>query len=150
MYYEKPTRTLEVVVQEIEFEDASAEAGEEDDVGVGEDSSQEEEAKAKEEEEEFEEPQEIPAPVVTTTRSGRAVHLPERFQDDEVGLIAATQSNYEISLTAAEEKYYDTMRDLRKLGINSEHCLVGAGLGGGFENTAELHVMKYNEAMATD
>jgi len=87
---------------------------------------------------------------VTTTRSGRAVHLPERFQDDEVGLIAATQSNYEISLTAAEEKYYDTMRDLSKLGMNSEHCLVVAGLGGGFDNTAELHVMKYDEAMATD
>jgi len=27
---------------------------------------------------------------------------------------------------------------------------VGAGLGGGFANTAELHVMKYDEAMATD
>jgi hypothetical protein len=26
---------------------------------------------------------------------------------------------------------------------------VGAGLGGGFENTNELHVMKFKEAMAT-
>jgi len=154
MYYEKPTRTLEVVAREIEFKDASAEAGEEDDAQAGEDSSQEDEAKAEgenEEEEEFEEAQEIPAPVmVTTTRSGRAVHLPERFQDDEVGLIAATHGSYEISLTAAEEKYYNTMRDLSELDMNREHCLVGAGLGDGFENTTELHVMKYDEAMATD
>jgi hypothetical protein len=28
-------------------------------------------------------------------------------------------------------------------------CCIGAGIGGGFTNTNELHVMKYNEAMAT-
>jgi hypothetical protein len=28
-----------------------------------------------------------------------------------------------------------------------EYNLVGAGLGGGFSNTNELHVMKYKEAM---
>jgi hypothetical protein len=27
---------------------------------------------------------------------------------------------------------------------------VGAGLGGGFENTAELHVINYNEAMKSN
>ena len=31
-----------------------------------------------------------------------------------------------------------------------EHCLVGASVGTGIKNTSELHVMKYDEAMATD
>jgi hypothetical protein len=31
--------------------------------------------------------------------------------------------------------------------IFGEIACVGAGLGGGFENTTELHVIKYDEAM---
>ena len=31
----------------------------------------------------------------------------------------------------------------------NEVAFVGAGIGGGFENTTELHVMKYKEAMAS-
>ena len=30
-----------------------------------------------------------------------------------------------------------------------ELACIGAGIGGGFNNTAELHVMKYNQAMQT-
>ena len=30
-----------------------------------------------------------------------------------------------------------------------EVAMVGAGVGGGFNNTQELHVMKYKEAMKT-
>ena len=33
---------------------------------------------------------------------------------------------------------------------NCEVACIGAGIGGGFENTAELHVMKYDEAMQSD
>jgi hypothetical protein len=40
-----------------------------------------------------------------------------------------------------EEKYYDTMWKL------SETAFVGAGIGGGFVDTSELHVMKFKEAM---
>jgi len=143
MYYEKPTRTPEVVAQKIEFEDTSEEAGEDKDTEAGEENTSESDDEAKAEEEEaFEEAQEIPATATvaasTTTRSGRAVCLPKQFCDDEVGLIAATQSHNKICLTAAEEKYYDAMRDLNELGMSSEHCLVRAGLGGGFKNTAEL------------
>ena len=35
---------------------------------------------------------------------------------------------------------------MNKIG---ELACVGAGLGGGFDNTYELHVMKYHEVMAT-
>ena len=33
--------------------------------------------------------------------------------------------------------------------IKDEIALIGAGVGGGFTNTHELHVMKYREVMAT-
>jgi hypothetical protein len=69
------------------------------------------------------------------TRSGRAVNRPKRLIEE----VGATVRN--IGLTAAEEKYYDTMWKISELG------LVGAGVGGGFVDTNELHVMKYKEAM---
>ena len=40
----------------------------------------------------------------------------------------------------SEDKFYDA----------HEFQMVGAGVGGGFENTAELHIMNYDQAMATD
>ena len=54
-----------------------------------------------------------------------------------------------MALTKAEEKYYNTIIKLRKYGAmwNAEVAFIGAGLGGGFRNTQELHVMKYNEAV---
>jgi hypothetical protein len=54
-------------------------------------------------------------------------------------------------------QYYDTMKGLCEnageygcvsVGL-TEYGQVGAGLGGGFENTQELHVMKNKEAMKT-
>ena len=56
----------------------------------------------------------------------------------------AAANDYEIKLTAAEENYYAAMRELGEFG------LIGAGIGGGFENTSELHVMKFDEAMSKD
>ena len=44
-------------------------------------------------------------------------------------------------------KYYEAMKELEE--VQHEFGFVGAGLGGGFENTAELHVMKYDAAMKT-
>jgi hypothetical protein len=45
-------------------------------------------------------------------------------------------------LFSAEEKYYETMRKM------SETAFVGAGIGGGFVDKHELHVMKFKEAKA--
>ena len=53
-----------------------------------------------------------------------------------------------IGLTEAEAKYYATAAQFPS-AFGYETCLVGAGLGGGFVDTHELHVMKYDEAMAT-
>jgi len=35
------------------------------------------------------------------------------------------------------------------LQTNTEFAFVGAGIGGGFDDTNELHVMKFDEAMNT-
>jgi hypothetical protein len=72
----------------------------------------------------------------TETRSGRTITKPTRLIEEMRATVC------DIGLTAAEEKYYETMWRI------SEHGLVGAGIGGGFVDTNELHVMKYKEAMA--
>ena len=51
-------------------------------------------------------------------------------------------------LTEANEKEFADEEEI--ICIGTEHACVGAGIGGGFENTNELRVMKYKEAMATD
>ena len=56
---------------------------------------------------------------------------------------------YEIGLTRAEVEYYQAMKDFPEGEYApGELTCVGAGIGGGFANTKELHVMKYDEAMA--
>jgi hypothetical protein len=71
------------------------------------------------------------------TRSGRSVKMPERL----IAEMNVAANDYEIQLTPAEENYYAAMKELGEFG------LIGAGIGGGFINTSELHVMKYDEAM---
>ena len=58
------------------------------------------------------------------------------------GMVAQQAADYEIMLTLAKENYYAVMHELGKFG------LVGAGIGGRFLSTEELHIMKYDEAMA--
>jgi len=40
------------------------------------------------------------------------------------------------------------MEEVDKMHLQ-EYACVGAGIGGGFQNTKELHVMKFKEAMST-
>jgi hypothetical protein len=49
---------------------------------------------------------------------------------------------YEAKVTDAEESYYEAMKNYQK-----EFYLVEARLGKGFDNTNELHVMKYKEGI---
>ncbi len=75
------------------------------------------------------------------TRSGRIVNT--RFIEE----MNAIASDYQIKFSKSEEHYNEAML---KIGtLQSEFGCAGAGLGGGFINTSELHVMKYNQAMAT-
>jgi len=59
--------------------------------------------------------------------------------------MGAVVNDYKIELTKAEEIYYAAMKY-----IGGEYAFVETELGGGFVNTAELHVVKYDEAMASN
>jgi hypothetical protein len=56
-------------------------------------------------------------------------------------------ANYKIALTASELNYYATMKELGE--HPGEFGCVGTALGGRFDNTSELHTMKYKQAMKT-
>jgi hypothetical protein len=83
--------------------------------------------------------------ITPVTRSERAsnplarlIEIINMAKATELNAIAAS---YEIALTAAEEKYYDAMRELGEL------ALVGAA-GENYMTTEQLKPMKYDEAMA--
>ena len=61
------------------------------------------------------------------------------------GALAA--DDYEIKLSNAEIYFYCQMEVLAE--HSGELACFGMGVGGGFEDTHELHVMKYNEVTAT-
>ena len=70
------------------------------------------------------------------TRSGWAISKPTRLIEE------MSTCSYDIGLSVAEQEYYNVMWKMNKM------ALVGAGIGGGFVDTDELHVMKFKEAMA--
>jgi hypothetical protein len=61
--------------------------------------------------------------------------------DQLIAEMNAAANDYEVRLTPAEENYYAAKKELGEFG------LIGAGIGGGFLNTSELQVMKFDEAM---
>ena len=80
-------------------------------------------------------------------------------EDENENEYSAYQSAM-IGLTDAEERFYGRMKELGEFGLMSmdgemnpeprpvnETAFVGAAAGGGFENTAELKPMKFDEAM---
>jgi hypothetical protein len=82
----------------------------------------------------------------SVTRTGRPVNRPARCTEE----IGASTSDYEIGLTMSEIRYYAAMKEFPEGEFApGEVACVGAGLGGGFLNTKELHVMKYKKAMKT-
>jgi hypothetical protein len=70
-------------------------------------------------------------PAVTTTSSGRATRAPAWMRDYTMAAI---------KMTDQETAYLNLTKGF-------EMGLMGAGVGGGFINTQELHVLKYNQAM---
>ena len=80
---------------------------------------------------------------VHTTREGRILRAPNWHKDYAVLALTNAKIGHQTHLkeVAMAEMYPDDYR------IHREASFVGTGLGGGFENTAELKVMKYNEVM---
>jgi hypothetical protein len=94
------------------------------------------------------------AKATTSTRSGQVINKPARLIEGEAGAAVTdlgSLTDYEIKLTVAEEHYYDSMKEIHEGEfVANEITCVGAGIGGGFANTKELHIMKYKQAMATE
>ena len=86
------------------------------------------------------------------SRSGRTFKPLNRL----IEMMNIAADAFEPVLTVAEEHYFDAMEkhcdgtwnNIKQVTFK-ETCLVGAGIGGRFTNTNELHVMKYDEAMAS-
>ena len=73
------------------------------------------------------------------TRSGRSVRIPERYTC-YLGVLDLMEAEfwYHMDLSAIAMDDIDT--------IEEDISLVHAVLGGGFENTSELKVIKYDES----
>jgi hypothetical protein len=56
-------------------------------------------------------------------------------------IAAAKLAQFPLQLTQAEENYLNYMKECNEIAC------AGAGIGGGFEHTTELHVMKFDAAM---
>jgi hypothetical protein len=81
------------------------------------------------------------------TCAGRTISKPAHYIEE----IGAASSNYKIGLNVSKIRYYASMREFPEGDFApGEIDCVGAGLGGGFNNTSKLHVMKYKKAMATN
>ena len=94
-------------------------------------------------------------PVAAKTRSGRCIVEPTRLIEETGAIMPDLEledlEEYEIKLTRTEERYYKAMARLHEGEfIPEEMNCVGAGIGRGFANTKELHVMKFKQAMATE
>jgi hypothetical protein len=149
MYFEKkvedPDLVIEPVIDGGGNKPRNIEVGEGENQSVGEGEDQNPKADQLDVDSDEEETE---AEIVTVnkTRSGRQVNNPTRLIEE----MGAVTKDYKIELTSAEHQYYSAMKELGELKSDArEFGFVGAGLGGGFKNTAELHVMKYNDAMKT-
>ena len=91
---------------------------------------------AEDEEETTEVVNEVAEWAEVTSRTGRTVRPPQRLIEEMANLARTT--NYYSSLIDADDEE------------DEEFGMVGAGLGGGFDVTTELHVMKYKQAMKSD
>ena len=110
-------------------------------------------------------------PATETRRSTRVTKPPPQiYNADKLGgsdmdpvltsdeLGGLMKDDYQIELTPAEENYYRAMTEIGAVAYDGDNpeiydlelAAVGAGLGGGFGNTQELHVMKYDQVMETE
>jgi len=79
--------------------------------------------------------------VTATTRAGWISRLPARYRQEINAAILNSQAGRNYYELLIEEDEDDDEE--------SKLACVGAGLGGGFENTNELHAMNYKAAMKT-
>ncbi len=90
-----------------------------------------------------------PANQPMTTRSGRAINPPIRMNLGAVELTNTELGYYKRD--DPNQNYYNILAGATQNEMaEGEVAVVGAGIGGGFQNTSELRVMTYDEAMKTE
>ena len=88
----------------------------------------------------------VDKPTTRTTRSGRVIQqAPAWIRAIETGMANAATRNYYASLARIEQS--EVIGTLMVENEYVEYTNVGAGLGGGFENTAKLKSVKYRHAI---
>jgi hypothetical protein len=87
---------------------------------------------------------------VVRTRSGRVTRPPVRLMDEMVGVFTEAERKYYSTINAQNDFDAKEVAAMAGSNIAEEVVAVGAGLGGGFEHTSELRVMKYEEAMQSN
>ena len=88
----------------------------------------------------------VDKPTTRTTRSGRVIQQARAWiRVIETRMANAATSNFYASLAEIEQSEVIGISTVENEYV--EYVNVGAGLGGGFENTAELKPMKYEQAI---
>ena len=94
--------------------------------------------------------------MATRTRYGRVTSPATMYEPSSGKTVYVSSGNEVATGCAAFQNYYACLQDIdasemkQNLEIQNtymEYQNVGAGVGGGFENTAELRPMKYGEAI---
>ena len=67
-----------------------------------------------------------------------------------MGLLHAEKNYFAALMTASVQAQEGEEAAAQRTVRNAEFACVGAGIGGGFQNTKELRVMKYNEAIDSE
>jgi len=148
MFYPKPVKAEDIAIGPVDLDVTIPDDDDEDDNDDDNDDDDEDENKEAGEGkgDDDDDDEDVGGLWVRTTRAGRQVRAPRRLIE-EIGAVAAA---YEIRLTSAETKYYEAMKEFPEGEFApGELACVGAGIGGGFSDTNELHVMKYDEAMSS-
>ena len=83
---------------------------------------------------------------LTRTLSGRVTSKPQRYDTYFINIgLTQSEANYFVSIIDAYILYIDGYEEVAcAIDINAEIACVGVVIGGEFQNTKELHVMKYH------
>lgn len=85
---------------------------------------------------------------ITLTKSGRKSYAPKRLEVSNTAFTPA-EANYYSVISTTDDFEDEEAASTAGSQIKNEICEIGAGVGGGFKDTHELHVMKYKETMKT-
>ncbi len=143
MFYQRQLPATDLAIEPIEFDTPDTEAREGTDIGDDADfgaNANEPESDDNDEQQDDDDGAGAATLKQAVAQWGRAVNPPKRFVEE----MGAISGEHEIGLSVSELRHYALMREFPEGEFApGEVVCVGAGLGGGFEDASELHVMKH-------